>query len=122
MPAATATSNRPSRNAQRAIRSGWASCASITARRRRAGVGWPVIVIVRRSATGSGCRAIGSAGSLVDFLSRPHEAAGVGDGVLRLGTLAGVEPLGDLDLALPLEEDRFLAHLVVILPQGAGTG
>jgi hypothetical protein len=42
--------------------------------------------------------------------------------VLRLRTLTRVEPLGDLDLALPLQEDRFLAHLVVILPQDAGTG
>jgi hypothetical protein len=42
--------------------------------------------------------------------------------VLGLGTLAGVEPVGDLDLALPLEEDRFPAHFVVILPQDAGTG
>jgi hypothetical protein len=42
--------------------------------------------------------------------------------VLRLRTLTGVETLGDLDLALPLKEDRFLAHLVVILPQNAGTG
>ncbi len=59
---------------------------------------------------------------LVDFLNRAHEAAAVGDGVLRLRTLTRVEPLGDLDLALPLEEDPFHAHLVFILPQDAGPG
>jgi len=51
-----------------------------------------------------------------------HEPAGRRHRVVRLRTLARVQPIGDLDLALPLEEDRFPAHLVVILPQDAGTG
>jgi hypothetical protein len=61
---------------------------------------------------------------LVDRLGRgsAHEAASRRGRVHRLRALTSVEPIGDLDLALPLEEDRFLAHLVVILPQGAGTG
>ena len=50
----------PSRKAQSAIRSGWAIWLSTTERRRRGGVGWPLIVIVRRS-PGSGCARSGAA-------------------------------------------------------------
>src|SRR5215207_8255908 len=40
----------------------------------------------------------------------------------RAGEATAVETLGNLDLALPLEQNRFPTHSVVILPQGAGTG
>ena len=129
MPAATATRSSPRRNAQRAIRSGWAIGASISGRRRRAGVGWPVIVIVRRSgsaATGSGRERRGPALeaarlAMRGVLGRTQLLDGPALGVEQLGSARA--PLGGLDLALPLEEHRLTAHVVlIILAQNACTG
>src|SRR5215207_2556344 len=60
VPAATTIRKRPSRKAHRPSRSGWAIGLFMTdCARRRAGVGWPVMVTVRRSA--SGCSVSSSA-------------------------------------------------------------